>query len=123
MSEEKLEEVISWILMGGVVLSGILEAWGIFLYRQTTGSLALAYTPAWKLSGNSFFAYLLRLARDLGSGKDHVSMMALGIAVLMMTPYLRVVAAAIYYALRRDGRYLAITLFVLGVLTWSLAAH
>ena len=123
MNEEKLEGVISWILMGGVVLSGVLEAWGIVLYRRTTGSLALVYTPAWKLSGDSFFAYLLRLVRDMGIGKDHVSVMALGIAVLMLTPYLRVAAAAIYYALRRDGRYLSITLFVLGVLTWSLAAH
>ncbi len=123
MSEEKLEEIISWILLGGVVLSGVLEAWGIFLYRQTTGGLALAYTPAWRLSGDSFFAYLAQLARDLASGKDHVSWMALGIVVLMMTPYLRVVAAALYYAWKRNGRYFAITLFVLGVLTWSLAVH
>jgi uncharacterized membrane protein len=54
---------------------------------------------------------------------DYASLMALGLVLLMLTPYLRVVASAVYFAFSRNYKYVAITLIVLAMLTASLIAH
>ncbi len=49
--------------------------------------------------------------------------MTAGVIVLMLTPYLRVVLSAAYFAWEKDAKYVLITLFVLIVLTLSLVLH
>ena len=49
--------------------------------------------------------------------------MTLGILVLILTPYIRVVVSIVYFARERDYRYVLLTLFVLVVLSLSLALH
>jgi len=52
-----------------------------------------------------------------------VFLMTLGIATLILTPFVRVIASALYFAWKRDTRYVLITAFVLVALTVSLALH
>jgi uncharacterized membrane protein len=49
--------------------------------------------------------------------------MTLGIAVLILTPYSRVLLSVLYFFWERDFKFCLITLFVLVILTLSLAAH
>ena len=49
-----------------------------------------------------------------------MEVLGLGIVVLMLTPYVRVVASVLYFGLAKNPKYLLITLFVLLVLTASL---
>ncbi len=122
--EDKLETAISLVLIGGVILSLILESYGLFLYHHLSGKTAILYTPQWRMDGTNFFTYIAHLFRNLASGGGSpVDWMALGIVTLMLTPYIRVVAAVGFYAVKKDWKYLFITLFVLTVLTGSLAIH
>ena len=50
-------------------------------------------------------------------------LMTLGITVLILTPYVRTVMSAFYFASMKDVKYLLITLFVLVILTVSLITH
>jgi uncharacterized membrane protein len=47
--------------------------------------------------------------------------MTLGIAILMLTPYVRVILSVIHFSRERNIKYVLITLFVLALLTISLA--
>jgi len=49
-----------------------------------------------------------------------MQVLGLGIVVLMLTPYVRVLASVLYFGLVRNPKYLLITFFVLIVLTASL---
>jgi uncharacterized membrane protein len=46
--------------------------------------------------------------------------MALGMAILILTPYVRAVLSVVYFASRKNLTYLIVTLFVLIVLTVSM---
>ncbi len=52
-----------------------------------------------------------------------VFFITLGIVVLILTPYIRVIASVIYFGIRKDYKYVIITLFVLTALTISLYLH
>jgi len=121
--EEKLETAISLVLICGVIISVLLELYGLFLYQHIAHGAILQYTPEWRMSGTNFFVYVGHLFHGLASGGSPIDWMALGIVVLMLTPYIRVVAAVGFYAAKKDWTYLFITLFVLIVLTFSLAMH
>jgi len=49
--------------------------------------------------------------------------MTAGIMVLILTPYIRVIASVIYFGWEKNFKYVLITLFVLVVVTLSLALH
>jgi uncharacterized membrane protein len=49
--------------------------------------------------------------------------MVLGIAALILTPYIRAITSVIYFASRKNLKYCLITFFVLAVLTMSLMMH
>jgi uncharacterized membrane protein len=49
--------------------------------------------------------------------------MTLGITTLILSPYARVVVSVLYFAWQRNIKYTLITIFVLTVLTISLALH
>ena len=42
---------------------------------------------------------------------------------MILTPFVRVIVSAMYFAWKRDARYVLITAFVLVALTISLALH
>jgi uncharacterized membrane protein len=120
--ETRLETIISGTLIGGVVASLLLEAAGLLLLWKSSGNLAISHGSHVVLRGENFFTFLANLGSTAFSGQPF-SLIALGIAILILTPYVRAVLSVIYFAVEKNYVYLAVTLFVLAVLTASLWTH
>jgi uncharacterized membrane protein len=117
----RLEAMISYILIIGVVASLVLEAVGLFLFYREHATLAISYDRRLILHAHDFFEFLAGLFTSHAAGGDGAyQLMALGMAILILTPYARAVLSVVYFASRRDFTYLAVTLFVLIVLTASM---
>ena len=112
---------ISWILRIGVTVSLVLELAGVILYTIQTGSQSLDLSAAWQFKGGNFFDFASTTVTSIGSNLSPLNVMSLGVMILMLTPYVRVVAGVIYYGVQKDWRYVGITLFVLAVITTGLA--
>jgi uncharacterized membrane protein len=56
----------------------------------------------------------------VSSGLSSLTLVSLGIVTLMLTPYLRVIAAVVYYTVERDWKYVMITTIVFLVITAGL---
>jgi len=120
--ETKLEGVISYVLIIGVVTSLLIEMAGMILFYRTYGSLAISQDSRMFLRGKNFFMFLMQLFSG-SSASLPIKLFTLGIAALILTPYIRAVLSVIYFAARGNGKYLLITLFVLTILTISLLVH
>jgi len=70
-----------------------------------------------------FFAFVVEKVQNLFVSENALAFMTMGIIVLVLTPYIRAITSAVYFGWERNWKYLAITLFVLFVLTLSLALH
>ncbi|MEM0348696.1 MAG: DUF1634 domain-containing protein [Candidatus Caldarchaeum sp.] len=111
---EKLEYIISAILITGVAASLVTTTWGLTLYCLT-GCNDVDFSDRYRVSSESFFFYVLHLPTSGAAG-----LMAAGLVILMLTPYIRVVASLVYFLAKRDFKYTFITAFVLIILTISL---
>lgn len=124
LSEEKLDLVISYILIIGVVGSVIVETLGILSYYHSNGSLDIVFEPEYALEGTDFFVYCESILSEIVHWRwTPFRILGLGVVLLMITPYIRVVASVIYFSLVRNVKYVIITLFVLVTLTASLLVH
>ncbi len=124
LSEEKLELAISYILIIGVMVSVAIEAIGIFSYYYVNRNLSIIFQPQYSLKGADFFSYSGVTALSLIQGNwTPFQILALGLVLLMITPYMRVVASVIYFGAARNVKYIVITTFVLVILTASLLVH
>ncbi len=121
--ESKLETIISILLIAGVVASVVLEAVGIVLYFGVYGNVDVSSNPAVYIQGENFFAFVVEKVQNLFVSENALIFMTLGIIVLVLTPYIRGITSAIYFGWEKNWKYVAITLFVLFVLTLSLALH
>ena len=121
--ESKFELAISYLLGAGVVTSLILIGVGILLFYAEFGSLAISEKKVMFLQEKNFFYFLYDLFREGNSQGRALWTMTLGIAVLILTPYARVLLSVLYFFWEKDFKFSLITLFVLLVLTLSLAAH
>ncbi len=122
--ENKLEVVISYILITGVIASVVVETIGIIEYYHVHGTLDIIFASSFALKGTDFFSYAGAVVQSLVQGSwtpSHI--LGLGMVLLMITPYIRVVASVVYFAFAKNLKYLFITCFVLAVLTASLLAH
>ena len=110
--------VIGYVLLGGVLTSMALLATGVAWHDVRTGELGLDY----RLGGTTLFGFVVLDLQQLVAGEFRPRLLVnLGIAVLMLTPYARVLASMVYFGcLERNWKYTAITAFVLAVLTYSL---
>jgi uncharacterized membrane protein len=124
LKRPSLEEVIGYILVIGVTTSLIMEFAGLILYVTDKGTteIDLGDFEAYVRS-QDFFAYMIDVVGSVLSNPSYASVMALGLVLLMLTPYLRVVASVVYFTLSRNYKYVVITLIVLVMLTASLIAH
>jgi len=117
------ESVISYILIIGVVASLVLIVAGLILY-YLQGNLDIQLEkPEVYIQGNDFFTFLGGLLTGSFQTNKALYFMTLGIAVLILTPFIRVLASVLYFGVIRDAKYVVITLFVLIVLTISLSLH
>jgi uncharacterized membrane protein len=124
LSEEptSLQLGISWILRIGLILSVLCTAAGLLLGYAQTGSASLSLVPgsSWNVKGGNFFDFAYSTTTSLFGGLTAAALVSLGIVVLMLTPYVRVIAAVLYYGVERDWQYVAITSFVFAVITVGL---
>lgn len=118
-----LETALGVMLLAGVVACLALEIAGIALYGRATGGLAISTQPAAYLSSAGFFPLLRDLLRGGAGRHSGLGLMSAGIAVLILTPLARVAASLVYFAWKRDAKYLFLTLLVLVILVVSLALH
>lgn len=124
----RMELVISFALRAGVLLSAAVILVGIVLYAltQNTGYARvlphhlrdiLAYHSS---RGPAFFpASPAVVLRDALAGKPY-AIIGLGMLLLILTPVVRVALSVFFFLIQRDWLYVGITLFVLGVLIFSL---
>jgi uncharacterized membrane protein len=121
--ETKLETVVSYLLIVGVIVSVILEAIGIALYYGTYGNVQVSQEQPVFISGKNFFAFIIYQTQHLLGTQNALLFMTLGLIILILTPYIRAITSVIYFAWEKHYKYVLITLFVLTVLTVSLTLH
>ena len=120
-SGSKFEQAIGHILITGVAISLVLEVIGIFIFYLSYGHFRILEGRTFFIHGRNFLYSLLELFRGGAPHQKGLWLMSLGIAVLVLTPYSRVVLSVLYFARERNVKYVLIALFVLTLLTTSLA--
>jgi len=121
--ETKLEVIVGYLLIIGVVSSVVLEAIGIALFYGTYGNTQVSQNQAFFIRGENFFAFIIEQTQHLFGSQNALLFMTLGLIILLLTPYIRAITSVVYFGWERNRKYVAITLFVLIVLTVSLALH
>jgi uncharacterized membrane protein len=112
-----LESVVGSTLLVGVLVSVTLIAAGLAWHWIVTGDLHLTYA----LAATSVGDFVAHDVEQIASAAARPRLLInLGIAVLMLTPYIRVMASLVTFAVERDWKYVAFTGFVLATLTYSL---
>lgn len=113
-----LELLVGYILLAGVLTSVVLLSAGVVWQWWAAGTLQINYT----IRNINFFQFLLNDLRQLATGVLHPQLLInLGLAVLMLTPYVRLIASMLYFALvEHNWKYTIFTGFVFTVLTYSL---
>ncbi len=118
--ESKLEAATSFLLIVGVAASVFLEITGIIMFYYSYGNLHISQDSDVFLHGQNLFSFIYQGGH---TQKSAFLFITAGVVVLMLTPYIRVIASALYFAWKKNIKYVMITLFVLIVLTVSLALH
>ncbi len=118
LAQFDMEILVGYILQIGVLLSMTLIAIGVVWRWMSTGVLGLDYT----IAGMNFFEFVGSDLQQVIMGAFRPPLLVnLGIAVLMLTPFVRVFASMLYFALAaRNWKYTFFTAFVFVVLTYSL---
>lgn len=114
----RMEVLVSHILIGGTVLSIALISTGLLWKYIESGGLRLDY----ELAGMNLFQFGASEIHLLVVGETRPRLLInMGIVVLMLTPFLRVLASMVYFfSVLKNWKYTLFTLFVLLVLTRSL---
>jgi uncharacterized membrane protein len=105
-----VNDVIGWILQGGVLISTVVIGVGVILLLAHPVNLA---------SRALVFPHTLG---EVWSGMFTLhaqAFIALGLLLLIATPVIRVAASLLAFALEQDRRYVAITAIVLVILLAS----
>ncbi len=121
--EVGFEKAISWILITGVIISLVLEIAGVALYGISSGNLQISQDTSVFIRGHGFFSFIVQQILGENSGSSGLLLITAGITVLILTPYVRLLASVFYFAWQKNTKYVFITLFVLVVVTLSLTLH
>ncbi len=121
--ESRLETGISYLLIAGVIVSLVLEIIGIIFFYRSYGHLAISQDARMFIQGHDFFSFIYELFQGKHVAGNAALFMTAGVMVLILTPYIRVIASVIYFGWEKNIKYVVITLFVLVVITVSLALH
>jgi uncharacterized membrane protein len=113
-----MEILIGYILLAGVLISSALLAIGLIWHWAKWGNLRFEHS----IVGMNFFEFLLSTFRQVSSHAVRPRfILNLGIGVLMLTPFVRVLASLFYFTFKeRNWKYTLFTGFVFCVLTYSL---
>jgi uncharacterized membrane protein len=121
--DSKLETAISYLLIIGVVISLFLEVIGLILFFRSYSNLNILENSVAFIRGENFFSFVFTLFQWENMQNSALLFMTLGLVVLILTPYIRVIMSVIYFAWKKNSKYVLMTLFVLITLTVSLALH
>jgi uncharacterized membrane protein len=115
-----VEQLVGRTLQTGVLASLALIATGLAWHRVLRGTWQLDYA----LPATTVVGFVVAGLEELGTEPTRPRFLInLGIAVLLLTPYVRVLASMLYFAVvERNPKYALFTAFVLGMLTYSLVA-
>jgi uncharacterized membrane protein len=122
-AESRFERAISYLLIIGVILSLILEVIGIMVFYHVYGNLDVSENGRMFIHAEDFFNFIYRLFEGEYAQDKAILMMILGVSILILTPYIRVIMSVFYFTWERNIKYIGITLFVLIILTISLITH
>ncbi|MDA8335770.1 MAG: DUF1634 domain-containing protein [Peptococcaceae bacterium] len=113
-----LEVVVSYILFGGVLTSMVLLLGGLAWHGLVSGSFELQYG----LRPANFFNFAASEFQTAFRGAYRPRFaVSMGIVVLMLTPFVRVLASMFYFAvIERNRKYAVFTFVVLAALSYSL---
>ncbi len=114
----EMDVLVGYILLGGVLLSMALIVAGLLWKYIQTGGVRLNY----ELAGMNLFQFVTTEVHIATLGEIRPRLLInMGIVVLMLTPFFRVLASVVYFlAVLKNWKYTGFTLFVLLVLTGSL---
>jgi uncharacterized membrane protein len=114
----QMDLLVGYLLLGGVLLSLALVAAGLAWKWLATGRPILDY----RLGGMNLFQLIIEEARLVAHGAIRPRLLVtFGIVVLMLTPYLRVLASFAYFlGVLKNWKYTLFTAVVFIVLTYSL---
>jgi len=117
-AEFNMEIFVGYVLLCGTLLSAALLIAGL-LWRWRVAELPELH---YAIAGTNLFQFLISNLHQIRQATFHPQFLVnLGIAVLLMTPYLRVLTSMIYFAfVERNAKYTVFTGFVFAVLTYSL---
>jgi uncharacterized membrane protein len=118
-TEQRVDEIIGGLLRVVVIVAATLVLSGGALYLAEHGSTIPDYRA---FHGEP--AYLRGVSGILSAARalDGPGLIQLGLLVLLATPLARVAFSVLAFALQRDRTYVVVTLIVLAVLLYSLAA-
>jgi len=113
-----MESLVGYILLTGVLLSVVLLMVGFIWRWVRVGSLRFEHS----IVGMNFFEFVVLTLRQIASQAFRPRLfLNMGIGVLMLTPFVRVLASVFYFAfVEHNWKYTLFTGFVLSVLTYSL---
>ncbi|OGP88573.1 MAG: hypothetical protein A2156_06225 [Deltaproteobacteria bacterium RBG_16_48_10] len=113
-----MESLVGYILLTGVLLSVALLAVGFVWRWLRVGNLRFEHS----IVGMNFFEFILLTLRQMNSQAFRPRLfLNMGIGVLMLTPFVRVLVSVFYFAfVGHNWKYTLFTGFVLSVLTYSL---
>jgi uncharacterized membrane protein len=113
-----MESLVGYILLTGVLLSVALLAVGFGWHWIRVSNLRFEHS----IVGMNFFEFILSTLRQMTSRAFRPRLfLNMGIAVLMLTPFVRVLASFFYFVFaEHNWKYTLFTGFVLVVLTYSL---
>jgi uncharacterized membrane protein len=118
-----LDSLLGIMLLGGVAASLALEVAGIVVYWFAEGGLSVSRDPAAFLTAEGFFTLLGDMFRQGAARRSGLGLMTVGIVILILTPLARVVISLLFFAWKREPKYVVLTLLVLVILLVSLAVH
>lgn len=117
--DKRLEDLIAWILRGGVMLAAciVLAGGAVYLLRHARPADYRVFQaePASLRAIPGIFHEAMHLE---GRG-----IIQLGLLVLIATPIVRVAFSALVFCYERDWKYVGFTLVVLALLLFSLLAR
>jgi uncharacterized membrane protein len=115
--DRRMEIIMGRLLQAGVLLASAVVLVGGALYLKSHAGTPVNYRTFTVEAAD--LRYPVRLLPALKTG-DPAAIIQLGILLLIATPVARVVFAVIGFSIERDRLYVAISLIVLAVLTFSL---
>lgn len=118
VQQEKMDLLLGYLLLVGVAISIGLIVIGLVWRFFRVGHFSINH----QLAGMNLFEFLAGEIRVAASGRLRPrTLVDGGIGVLMLTPFVRVLASMFYFIIAlKNWKYTVFTGIVLGVLTFSL---